>query len=172
MSLFGKKSKQSFDLKAAVTAGIVAGIISGLVKLGWENILPPRTSERDATNPPQKLLQQMGLSESATHAVYRYSGHELPWVSYLVHFGFSTSFAVLYEILAQYEPKIRAGGGTVFGLTVWAAFHLGIMPVMNTVPPAKDQPVEEHVSEALGHMIWMQTNELVGSDLYRRITHK
>ena len=33
--------------------GAVAGLVSGLVKLGWENILPPRTPERDATNPPQ-----------------------------------------------------------------------------------------------------------------------
>lgn len=168
-----KKTRKSPDIKAALKAGVAAGLVSGLVKLGWENILPPRTPERDATNPPQKLLQQLGLPESATHATYKYSGHSLPWVSYVVHFGFSTSVAVLYEILSKYEPKIKAGGGSVFGLAVWAAFHLGVMPGMKTVPSAKDQPTEEHVSEALGHVAWMWTNDVVGDEVYRRLTeHK
>lgn len=172
MSLFKKKVKPSPNLKAAIKAGIAAGIVSGLVKFGWENVLPPRTPERDATNPPQKLLQQMGLPESATHDTYRYSGHDLPWVSYAVHFGFSTSFAVLYEVLAQYEPKIKTGGGSVFGLAVWAAFHLGVMPAMKTVPSAKDQPAEEHISEALGHVAWMWTNDVIGDEVYRRLTER
>jgi putative membrane protein len=164
-----KKDKKLLNIKAVATAGIAAGLISGLVKIGWENILPPRTPERDATNPPQKLLEQLGFSASTTHATYRYAGHDLPWVSYLVHFGFSTTFAAVYQILSQYEPKIKAGGGSVFGLAVWAAFHLGIMPAMKTVPAAKDQPVEEHVSEALGHVVWMWTNDTVGTTVYRRL---
>ena len=61
--------------------GAVAGLVSGLVKLGWENILPPRTPERDATNPPQTFLQQHGLTPAETHATYTYSGHQIPWVS-------------------------------------------------------------------------------------------
>ncbi|MFT8318209.1 MAG: DUF1440 domain-containing protein [Sporolactobacillus sp.] len=165
--------KRKFDLKSVIKAGIAAGIVSGLVKLGWENILPPRTPERNAVNPPQKLLQQLGIPESITQATYSYSGHDLPWVSYFVHFGFSVSFAVLYEILAQYEPKIKAGGGSVFGLTVWVAFHLGVMPAMKTVPATKDQPAEEHLSEALGHIAWMWTNDVIADQVYRRLTeHK
>ena len=31
------------SLKNTLVAGLAAGVISGLVKLGWENILPPRT---------------------------------------------------------------------------------------------------------------------------------
>lgn len=170
MTLSLKKPKQAFNLKAVVTAGIAAGLISGLVKLGWENIMPPRTPERDATNPPQKLLQQIGVPEPATHATYRYSEQELPWVSFIVHFGFSAAFAVSYQVLAQYEPKIKAAGGSVFGLAVWAVFHLGIMPGMKTVPQAKDQPTEEHISEALGHIIWMLTNDIIGDEIYHRLT--
>ena len=50
-----------FSWKNVLIAGTAAGVISGLVKLGWENILPPRTPERNKTNPPQKLLEQMGV---------------------------------------------------------------------------------------------------------------
>lgn len=104
-----------------------------------------------------------------THATYHYSGHELPWVSYVIHFGFSTTFAVLYQILGEKIPAIKKDAGTWFGLAIWVAFHLGIMPAMGTVPSAKDQPEEEHVSEALGHVIWMVTNDLVGDEVYRRL---
>lgn len=164
--------RQKTDLHAAIKAGLAAGIISGLVKLGWENILPPRTAQRDATNPPQKLLQQFGVPEKVTHATYTYSGHKLPWVNYLMHFGFSTSFAIIYEVLTQNRRYLRFTSGTIFGLAIWVAFHIGIMPMMKTVPSASDQPTEEHISEALGHIAWMWTNDIVGRELYRRLTAK
>lgn len=159
------------NVKAAVAAGTVAGVVSGLVKLGWENILPPRTSERDQTNPPQRLLEQAGVPASVTHATYTYSGHQLPWVSYLVHFGFSTTFSVLYSVAGHYVPAIRKGEGTAFGIFVWGAFHHAIMPALGTVPRVKDQPFEEHFSEALGHMAWMWTNHIISDELYEQITN-
>ncbi|MDO4855873.1 MAG: DUF1440 domain-containing protein [Limosilactobacillus gorillae] len=161
---------ENFNLKAAIKAGTAAGLLSGLVKLGWENILPPRTPERDATNPPQRLLEQMGVPARVTHSTYSFSGHEMPWVSFLVHFGFSVSFGIIYEVLVENSQYLKKGYGTIFGLAVWVAFHLGVMPEMGTVPKAKDQPKEEHLSEALGHIAWMWTNDIVGRELYRRLT--
>lgn len=166
MSIF---THHPLNLSAAILAGGAAGLVSGLVKLGWENVLPPRTEERDATNPPQTLLQQFGVPAKVTHATYHYSGHALPWVSYVIHFGFSTTFAVLYQIVGEKLPLIKKDAGTWVGLTIWIAFHLGIMPAMGTVPAAKDQPASEHVSEALGHVVWMVTNDLVGAEVYRRL---
>ncbi|MGX6427569.1 DUF1440 domain-containing protein [Levilactobacillus yonginensis] len=166
MSLF---KRHPLNLTAAVIAGGAAGIVSGLVKLGWENVLPPRTEERDATNPPQRLLEQFGVPKAVTHATYHYSGHALPWVSYVIHFGFSTTFAVLYQIIGEKIPAVKKDAGTWFGLAIWVAFHLGIMPAMGTVPAAENQPKEEHVSEALGHIVWMVTNDLVGAEVYQRL---
>ncbi|MDO1605835.1 DUF1440 domain-containing protein [Lactobacillus sp. YT155] len=163
---------KKINLKAAIIAGTAAGVVSGLVKLGWENILPPRTPERNKTNPPQKMLEQFGVPEKVTHATYTYSGEKLPYVSYIIHFGFSISFGIIYEVLAEYKSFIKVGQGTIFGLAVWITYHLFVMPAMKTVPSAKDQPMEEHISEALGHMAWMWTNDIVGQELYRRLTTK
>lgn len=38
--------------------GIIGGILSGIVKLGWEVMFPPRTPERNATNPPQNCYNK------------------------------------------------------------------------------------------------------------------
>ncbi|WP_414018125.1 DUF1440 domain-containing protein [Lacticaseibacillus saniviri] len=150
------------NVKRAVVTGIAAGVVAGLVKLGWENLLPPRTPARNATNPPQRLLEQLGVPESVTHATYTYSEQQMPYVSFIMHFGFSTTFAVLYQLARQKFPVITRGQGTLFGLGIWGMYHAGIMPLMGTIPSVKDQPVEEHVSEILGHMVWMWTIDRVG----------
>ncbi len=163
-------TKKCFNHRAAMIAGVTGGIISGLVKLGWENILPPRTPERDQTNPPQQLLQQVGVPASVTHATYSYSGHDLPVVSYMMHFGFSTTFAVAYSLWARKHPKAKAGSSALFGLGIFSAFHQVILPALGTIPSAKDQPATEHVSEALGHVLWMWTADWVSATVYERLT--
>ncbi|KRL27794.1 periplasmic secreted protein [Limosilactobacillus frumenti DSM 13145] len=161
------------NLKKTIVAGTAAGVISGLVKLGWENILPPRTAERDKVNPPQTLLQQLGVPAKLTQATYQYSGQQLPWVSYLVHFGFSISFATAYAALLEKKVKLLTiGQGIPFGLAVWIAFHLVIMPAMGTVPSAKEQPEEEHLSESLGHAIWMWTNHEIAETVLHQLNKK
>ncbi len=158
------------DLKAALVAGTIAGVFSGLVKLGWESVLPPRTPERDAVNPPQHLMEQVGVPEKIRNASYTYSDQKMPIAGFLIHFGFSTSFAVLYSVAGHYLPFIKAGKGALFGLSIWSAFHLGVMPAMGTVPEAKDQPAEEHISEALGHVVWMHANDFISDSIYRNLT--
>ncbi|KRL05524.1 hypothetical protein FD46_GL000941 [Liquorilactobacillus oeni DSM 19972] len=160
-----KMKKDNFNVKDALVIGSVAGIVSGFVKLGWETLLPPRTPEREATNPPQKFMQQLGIPRKITHSTYTYSGHQMPWASFIIHFGFSATFGMFYSVAGHYLPVIKAGHGTVFGTSVWAATHLMLMPKMKTVPAAKDQPLEEHVSEALGHMAWMWVNHVVIEEL-------
>lgn len=165
-------ANKSFNHRAALIAGVTGGVISGLVKLGWENILPPRTAARDQTNPPQQLLQQIGVPESVTHATYTYSGHELPITSYMMHFGFSTTFAVAYSLWARRHPKAKAGSSALFGLGIFGAFHHTILPALGTIPRAKDQPAEEHISEAIGHVLWMWTADWVSATVYQRLTAK
>ena len=121
--------KKNFNLKAAIKAGTAAGLISGLVKLGWEDVLPPRTPERNATNPPQRLLEQLGMSPNLTHSTYTYSDQEMPWVSFIVHFGFSVSFGIIYEVLVENSQYLKKGYGTIFGLAVWVAAFYPDQPV-------------------------------------------
>lgn len=162
----------NFNLKHAVIAGVIAGTISGLVKLGWENIVPPRTPERDKTNPPQQFLENLGVPASVTHSTYTYSGHDLPWVSYTVHFGFSIGLATLYSVSKHYVPLLKLGQGTAYGLGVWSVAHLLAMPALSTIPDAADQPLAEHVSEALGHATWMWVNDQLGDQVYRQLEQK
>ena len=97
----------------AVLVGVIAGVFSGIVKFGWEVPFPPRTPERNATNPPQALLELLGVPSDVTHQTYSYLGNDMPWVSFIIHFAFAISFAVLYCVVAEYRPGITLwqGGG-------------------------------------------------------------
>lgn len=157
-------------ISAALWAGLLGGILSAIVKFGWETPLPPRTPERNATNPPQALLELFGMSPDATHATYTWLGNDLPYVSFIIHFSFSIVFALLYCVAAEYWPKIKLWQGAVFGIAVYVAFHVILMPAMGIVPAPWNQPWQEHFSEFFGHIVWLWCIEVVRRDIRNRIT--
>ena len=132
---------------------------------------PPRTPERNATNPPQALLELLGMSPQTTHASYIFNGNEgLPWMSFLVHFAFSIGFAVVYCVLAERFPQVKLWQGAAFGILVYVGFHVVFMPAIGIVPAPWNQPLAEHFSEFFGHIIWMWVIEVFRRDLRNRIT--
>nr|WP_220734138.1 DUF1440 domain-containing protein [Leuconostoc inhae] len=149
-------------MMASILVGIAAGLISGMVKIGWEAILPPRTQARDETNPPQQLLQQMGVPRRITHAYVYYSkDQKVYYIALLMHFSFSLFFGVLFALTYQLWPIVGMWQGSLYGLIIWFAFHIVIMPVFKTVPSPAKQPFTEHFSEVLGHIVWAWTIYLV-----------
>ena len=60
----------------AIVVGIIGGFLSAIVKFGWEVPFPPRTPERNATNPPQRLLEQLGMSPEQSHTGVTFNGNE------------------------------------------------------------------------------------------------
>lgn len=156
----------------AILVGCIAGILGAIVKFGWEVPLPPRSPERNLTNPPQALLELFGVSPETTHATYTWLGNDLPYVSFIVHFAFSISFGILYAVIAEYWPKIKLWQGAAFGIVIYVLFHVIVMPAMGVVPAPWDQPWEEHFSEFFGHIIWMWSIEITRRDLRNRISHE
>ncbi len=159
------------NYKVAALVGLIGGIVSAIIKFGWEVPLPPRTPERNATNPPQAFLELLGLSDQTTHASYTFNGNDgLPWVSFLIHFGFAIFFAVLYCLIAEVYPGVKLWQGVAFGVLIWFVFHAVLMPLMGVVPAPWNQPWQEHLSEIPGHAIWMWVIEVFRRDLRNRIT--
>lgn len=158
--------------KVAALVGLIAGAFSAIVKFGWEVPFPPRTPERNEVNPPQTMLEQLGFSPDIARATIEFNGWDLPIASFIVHFGFAIAFGLIYCIAAEVWPAIKLWQAAAFGLFIWVFFHILLMPAMGTVPAPWDQPWQEHFSEALGHVIWMWSIEIVRRDLRNRITHE
>ncbi|MDO4666014.1 MAG: YagU family protein [Actinomycetaceae bacterium] len=171
--LLQQTDPQRRNYAVAALVGLIGGIVSAIVKFGWEVPLPPRTPERNSTNPPQSLLELFGLSPDMTHASYTFNGNEgLPWMSFIIHFAFAIVFAVFYCVTAERFPKIKLWQGMAFGIVIWVVFHVVLMPALGVVPMPWHQPWQEHFSEIPGHMIWMWVIEIIRRDLRNRITHQ
>jgi len=81
-----------------------------------------------------------------------------------MHFGFSITFAMLYCIIAEFKPGVKLWQGAFYGLVVWFAFHVVLLPLFGTVPAPWDQPLAEHFSEITGHMFCFWVAELARRD--------
>lgn len=110
------------------------------------------------------------MDPETTHATYTWLGNDLPYVSFLLYFAFSLTFAIMYCVLAEYWPGIKMWQGAVFGIAIYVAFHIVLMPLLGVVPAPWDQPWQEHCSEFLGHIVWMWSIEVVRRDTRNRIT--
>ncbi|MEZ5090458.1 MAG: YagU family protein [Micropruina sp.] len=163
-------ARRRFGVAALV--GLIGGAVSAIVKFGWEVPFPPRTPERNEVNPPQTLLEQIGFPESVSRATVEFNGWDLPISSFVVHFGFAIAFGLIYCLVAEVWPLVKLWQAAAAGLVLWIFFHVLLMPAMGTVPAPWDQPWQEHFSEALGHVIWMWSIEIVRRDLRNRITHE
>ena len=110
---------------------------------------------------------------SVTHLTYTFNGNsDRPYVSFIVHFAFSIAFAIIYCVLAERFPQIKLWQGAAFGIFVYVAFHVVLMPLMGTVPAPWNQPFAEHFSEFFGHIIWLWVIEVFRRDMRNRITHE
>lgn len=142
------------------------------------NRLYLRSWQRNATNPPQTMLEWFGMSPEQSHTTVSFNLNDnLPIYSFIIHFSFAIVFALLYCIAAEYFPKIKLWQGAAFGLLVWIGAHVVFMPLLGWVPNPfpwveGGQTWSEHFSEALGHVVWLWSIEIVRRDLRNRITHQ
>ena len=134
--------------------GLITGIVTGWVKLGWEQLFPPRTLSRGVSNEPQYLLQQLGVPYDVTHATIPYADNPISWVALCVHFSFSIFFSILFILLVQKLKFVALWEGAAYGIALWIAFHLVILPLIGNVPPMWGQPWTELCSECFGHIAW------------------
>ncbi|MWV62324.1 DUF1440 domain-containing protein [Helicobacter saguini] len=163
------KNHNFLSLKDSIFIAIISGIIGGVIKLGWEVMFPPRTFERDLTNPPQALLELFGFSYDFTHLTYTFSGHALPLVSFIVHFSFSVACAFIYVRYVTKEPHLMLKKAALYGIIIFILFHIIIMPLLGVVPSALNQPLQEHLSEFFGHIFWLYVIEITRFTLVMNI---
>ena len=138
----------------------------------------PASYPRAQRNKPATDAPRAARDDPRSGSTVSFNGNDnLPIYSFIIHFSFAIVFALFYCIVAEYFPGIKLWQGAAFGLLVWIGFHLVLMPLMGTVPSPfpwveGGQSWAEHFSEALGHIVWMWSIEIVRRDLRNRITHE
>ncbi|TPG63121.1 YagU family protein [Ewingella americana] len=156
----------------ALFVGIIAGVMSAFVKWGAEVPLPPRTFSggRDEFNPPFLFLRDY-LGIDPTQAIYHFSEHIINPV-HITHIIFSLVFAIGYCLVAEVFPKVKLWQGALAGIIATVCVHWISFPLLGLTPPLSGLPLDEYVSELLGHIFWFWAIEMIRRDLRNRITHE
>jgi uncharacterized membrane protein YagU involved in acid resistance len=130
-------------------AGVLATVPMTVLMVLWHRRLPAR--QRDPLPPAQvtdSLLESVDLHDDLT------PDQKLPFV-FTNHFAYGAAMGSLYGLVAGSRPKQNPiSSGIIFGLTVWAANYVGLLPSFNLYRSAKDEPAERNRLMISAHIVW------------------
>jgi len=138
------------------TGKILAGAVSGFAAtfpmtagmIAMHRYLPAR--QRYAL-PPRKVtmnvLESVGLRRELDEP-------ERKAATIAAHFGYGTAMGGIYATFADKLPMPKVASGIGWGLVVWAASYLGLLPAADLHEPATDHPPERNALMIIAHLIW------------------
>jgi uncharacterized membrane protein YagU involved in acid resistance len=133
--------------------GMLAGLSATgpmtVVMLIWHRLLP---RHEQYPIPPYVITTRAVEETSASNLVDQES--ERVGLTVASHFGFGAAAGALYGLLADALPLPGPGKGTIYGLLVWAAYYLGILPATGLYRPPQAEPLRRHGMMIMAHVVW------------------
>lgn len=134
-------------LLAGATAGFAATGPMTAVMEGLHTLLPPR--EQDPL-PPRQITERGAATAGVAHEL---DDEETEAAAAVAHFGFGTAAGALFGLIAaRSQSPVLAGVG--YGLGVWAASYLGILPVAGLYKSSRNEPARRHGLMIAAHVVW------------------
>jgi len=142
-----RRRKMADRLLTQACHGAVAGFVATApMTLFMELASGKEVEERDGEplSPREITDRALGAANETSRRVF----------TVLSHFGFGTSNAALFPVLARAAGLPPVAGGIGYGLAVWAGSYLGWLPAVGLHPPAtRDSPRRQAVMIA-AHVVW------------------
>jgi len=73
------------------------------------------------------------------------------WIS---HFGYGAAMGSIFTEIKTSLPGNAATKGAVFGVAVWAASYIEMLPALNILKPVKEHPIRRTGLMIAAHVIW------------------
>ena len=135
---------------------IISGAISGFAAtapmtaamLLMHRMLPP--PQRYAL-PPRKVTMRFAKAVGVKQEM---SEPQRKAATIAAHFGYGAAMGGIYSTFADKVPAPRVVTGIGWGLIVWAASYLGLLPGLGLHESATDHPTERNWLMVIAHVIW------------------
>lgn len=133
---------------------ILAGAVSGLAATA------PMTVAMEAMFPELPLLQRYplpprGITMNVADSLgikQEMNESQRKALTLASHFGYGAAMGSMYAAVQRHLPGPL--GGAAFGLGVWAANYLAMLPAARLYPHAAHSPPERNLLMIAGHLIW------------------
>ncbi len=149
------------QLLAGAIGGFVATGPMTLTMLGLHQLLPPA---QQTDLPPQQVTENI----AADLNVRPYLEHEqLTALAWINHFVYGTALGMLYGALVAQRRQSPLLKGNLYGLGVWAANYIGLLPTMGLLRSAFQRPAKRTATIIAAHLVWGSMLGLVVERLQR-----
>lgn len=138
----------SSGVVGGAAAGCAATLPMTLVMEALHRRLPP--SERYPL-PPRRITMRMADAVGVRPCM---SESERLAATLAAHFAMGTAAGATYGLLARDLPGPAALKGAAFGLGVWAANYVGLLPAFGVLRPATRHPPRRIALMIAAHMVW------------------
>jgi len=112
--------------------------------------------------PPRKITMRFAGKARVRH---RLNEPERLAATLAAHFGYGSAVGAVLGAVAPKGTAKAAAAGAGFGLLVWAASYLGLMPLLDLHPPATREPAGRNLLMIAAHLVWGATAGAVADAL-------
>lgn len=100
--------------------------------------------------PPRLITERLAKQ---TGAARHLNDSETMALTVAAHFGYGAAMGALYGAVT---PRQLSGPttGVAFGLGVWAASYLGLLPALGILKPATEHPARRNLLMIGAHVVW------------------
>jgi len=139
------------DLILGATAGCAATVPMSLTMDALHRRLP--LSEQYPL-PPRQIAMQVAHQAGLEPKLDELDEDDRYHVSLAAHFGMGATAGSLYPLLAEQSFPAGVLNGAGYGLAVWAANYLGILPALGLLTPATRHPKRRTGVMIAAHIVW------------------
>ena len=114
----------------------------------------------DATEKLANVIAQAGLHRELTKAEKKKAGTA-------IHYAFGLSVGALYGAVAERQPWVTSGKGTLCGTAVWVGADEALLPMLGLSKGPGEQPLSIHAYALSSHLVYGATLEIIRSSVRR-----
>jgi uncharacterized membrane protein YagU involved in acid resistance len=137
-------------LAAGAAAGLVATVpMTAAMKLAQGMLAPQERHPLPPRRITMRALRKTGVRPHAHLAESERRGLTLA-----AHYGYGTGAGALFGLIAPRNTGDAVAAGVGYGLLVWAASYLGLMPALDLHPPATRETPGRNAMMIAAHVVW------------------
>jgi uncharacterized membrane protein YagU involved in acid resistance len=145
-------------------AGFVATGPMSVFMLATKRFLPKR--HRYAL-PPEIITEEL---TQRMHVRWHMNKKQVEVATIVSHFGYGAAMGMLYGTSGKNIPLPSPVKGVLFGLVVWVASYLGLLPLIGMSESGQREPGKRNLMMIAAHVVWGATMGLVAEVLSQKMT--
>jgi uncharacterized membrane protein YagU involved in acid resistance len=119
--------------------------------LATQRFLPKR---QQYALPPEIITEELA---HRMHVRWHMNKKQVEGATLVSHFGFGAAMGALYGALGKKVPLPSPVKGVLFGLVVWTASYLGLLPLSGMSESGQREPGRRNLMMIAAHVVWGST---------------